>query len=161
MRESSRPTVHGLYALLLFGIFALCVLSVLLTAARVYSRVARRDEDACLRRTAVQYLATKVRQAEGDAISLASFGGGDALVIPQEIDGQTYLTRIYCWDGSLRELFSAADAGLTPEDGEVILPAQSLTLEETDGLLTVTLTDTGGSPRTLTLSIRGRGGSDP
>ena len=62
-----RPIQHqlnGLMALLLFGVFAACVLAVLLTGANAYRRLTQRDQAAYLRRTCVQYLATRVRQAD-------------------------------------------------------------------------------------------------
>ena len=85
-----RPIQHqlnGLMALLLFGVFAACVLAVLLTGASAYRRLTQRDQEAYLRRTCVQYLATRVRQADSrDRVSVESFGGADALVLT-ETDG--------------------------------------------------------------------------
>ena len=46
----------GLAALLLFGIFAVCVLMVLLTGANAYRRLTERDQQAYQRRTCAQYL---------------------------------------------------------------------------------------------------------
>lgn len=54
----------GLLALLLLLVFAVCVLSVLLTGAGTYQTLTRRDQDSYDRRTAAQYLATRVRQAD-------------------------------------------------------------------------------------------------
>lgn len=48
----------GLLALLLLLVFAVCVLSVLLTGADTYQTLTRRDQDSYDRRTAAQYLAT-------------------------------------------------------------------------------------------------------
>lgn len=145
--------------LVLLSIFAICVLSVLLMGANAYHRLTTRDQAAYERRTCAQYLATKVRQAPvPDAVFVSSFGGEDALVFAENIEGETYLTRIYCCDGWLRELFSAADGIFVPEDGEKVLPAQALCLTLKDGLLSVQITDSSGRPIHLKLSIRGGGG---
>ena len=153
--RNSQPKHHmdGLLVLLLFGVFALCVLSVLLTGARVYRTLNDRDQTSYDRRTAVQFLATKVRQAPG-AISVAHFGAGEALVLEEEIEGETYLTRLYCHDGCLRELFTNAADAFEPQDGEVILPALAMDLELEDGLLSVTLTAEDGTPLELNLALR-------
>lgn len=155
-KTETKHHLDGLLALLLFGIFAASILSVLLTGAGVYSRLTQRDEKAYDRRTSVQYLATKVRQtSSGDQVSVGTFGEGDALLLSEEIDGQPYLTRIYCYDGWLRELFAAAEDPFAPEDGEKILPAQALTLHMESNLLHAELTDNSGQTISLTLSLRG------
>lgn len=153
--RNRQPKHHmdGLLVLLLFGVFALCVLSVLLTGARVYRTLNDRDQTSYDRRTAVQFLATKVRQSPG-AVSVAPFGEGEALVLEEEIEGETYLTRLYCHDGSLRELFTNAADSFEPQDGEVILPARAMALELEEGLLSVTLTAQDGTLLELNLALR-------
>ena len=144
-----RPIQHqlnGLMALLLFGVFAACVLAVLLTGANAYRRLTQRDQEAYLRRTCVQYLATRVRQADSrDRISVESFGGADALVLT-ETDG-SYTTRIYCYDGWLMELYAAADA-------DKVLELSSLRLTLEDGALTADTVDTAGASGTLRMTLR-------
>lgn len=153
--RNSQPKHHmdGLLVLLLFGVFAVSVLSVLLTGARVYRTLNDRDQTSYDRRTAVQFLSTKVRQAPG-TVSVVPFGGVDALVLEEEIEGETYLTRLYCHDGSLRELFTNAADSFEPQDGEVILPAQAMELELEDGLLSVALTVGDGTALEFCLTLR-------
>lgn len=137
MRErSNRQSIPALAALLLVGMFGVSILSVLLTGADTYRRLTRRDQLSYDSRTCAQYVATKVRQAPSpEAVGLGHFGGSDALVIREELDGAVYLTRVYCHNGWLMELFSAADGDFAPEDGEKILPADSLMLIQTGALL--------------------------
>ncbi|MEI3306105.1 MAG: DUF4860 domain-containing protein [Dysosmobacter sp.] len=85
-----------------------------------------RGQDAADRRTAAQYLATRVRQADrADGVAVAAFQGCDALELTETIDGTPYITRVYCYDGYMRELFSAAEAQMSPADGEKVLEAQA------------------------------------
>ena len=80
--------LEGLGALLLFGVFAVCVLMVLLTGADTYHRLNQRDQSAYDTRTAAQYVTTKLRQADRlDCVSIERFGNSDALVLADEIDG--------------------------------------------------------------------------
>ena len=158
--KRNKSHMEGLIALLLFGVFAACVLSVLLTGAGAYRRLTQRDQTAYSQRTCAQYLATKVRQSpDAQALSVESFGDGDTLVFCEEIGGELYLTRIYCCEGWLCELFSSDQAGMTPEDGEKVLQAQRLDLELEGGLLSITITYADGSQTCLDLSVRdGEGG---
>lgn len=136
MKEKTSK-LTDLLALLLLAVFAVCVLFVLLTGAKVYRNLVRSGGTRFERRTAVQYVTTRVRQAE--SVSVAEFEGCDALVIPEEIGGKTYLTRVYVYDGYIRELFCAETANLSPEDGEKILPAESLEFDVEDGILSVSI----------------------
>ncbi len=135
----------GLMALVLFGLFAVSILSVLLTGADVYQRLTARDRNTYERRTAAQYLTTKVRQADTDGCLLVSeFEGLDALQIREEIEGAVYHTWIYCFDGYIRELFTAADSELMPEAGEKILEAEAFKVWSEEGLIKAELTGPDG-----------------
>lgn len=149
-KKSFLPT---LAALLLLAVFATGVLGTLLGGAGVYRRLTSRDRASYDSRTCLQYIATRVRQAPGQ-VRTAVFGDGDALVIPETVEQETYLTRVYCHDGWLMELFAAADGDFSPEDGEKLLPAQGIALEQDDGLLKVMLTDNAGHIHTLYLNGR-------
>lgn len=142
-------------ALLLFGVFAVCLLAVLLTGANSYQALTQRDRAASDSRTCAQYLATRVRQADQyQAIGVEPFGDGDALAFRQDIDGRAYVTRVYVSGGWLMELFSAADLTLSPQDGERIMAAQALTAQQEDGLLRISITPAQGDPTQLLLSPR-------
>lgn len=156
-----RQSISGLAALLIFCVFAVGILSVLLSGAGAYRRLTERDQLSYDSRTCAQYVATKVRQAPAPgSILLSAFGDGDALVITQEVDGTEYWTRIYCYDGWLMELFTIANGDFRPEDGEKILEVQSLTLTQKDGLLCVTIVGGNGARVEQRLSLRGSEGAD-
>ena len=142
--------------LLLFGVFAVCILSVLLSGTGIYNRLTQRDAEAFDARSAVQYLATRVHQAEGaDGVSLRPMeGGGDMLVIAQNIDLVGYETVLYCAEGWLCELFVEADSDLELEAGEKILPASRLEGHMENSLLTLAVTDPTGE-HTVRLLLRG------
>ena len=56
--------ISGIMALLLFVIFAVCVLIVLLNGANVYNHLVKRDKFSYDSRTAAQYFVTRVRQSD-------------------------------------------------------------------------------------------------
>lgn len=160
MKEQKRKA-DAVLVLVLFGVFAVCILSVLLTSADAYRRLAERDERSYDHRVATQYLATRVRQGdEAGRILVETFDGVDALVLREEIEGEVYETRVYCYDGYLRELFAAQGEPFAAEDGEQVLRAEALTLSLENQVITAEITDSDGQVRAMTLYLRsgeGRG----
>ena len=148
-----KSLIPGLAAFLVLAVFAVGVLGTLLGGAGIYRRLTERDRASYDSRTCLQYIVTRVRQAPGE-VEIAAFGDGDALVIPDVIENKTYLTRVYCWDGWLMELFTEEDGLFSPEDGEKLLPAQGIALELDNGLLKVMLTDAAGDVHSLYLNGR-------
>ena len=161
MKEQKRKA-DAVLVLVLFGVFAVCILAVLLTSADAYRRLAERDEQSYDHRVATQYLATRVRQGdEAGRVFVETFDGVDALVLQEEIEGEVYETRVYCYDGYLRELFCWEEAELAPEDGEIVLPAQAMSLNLEDGLLDVEIVSGDGETLNLTLALRsGKGAAE-
>ncbi len=150
--------MDGLLALLLFGVFAACVLAVLLTGAGAYRRLTLRDQASFNDRTCQQYLTTRVRQADArDGVQVESFGDGGALVL---LDAYGYETRVYCHDGHLMELYAAPGSGLAPEDGEKIMQISGMEVSLDNNLLKISVTNTDGILLTNALSLRsGEGGA--
>ena len=151
-----RTRIHyhldGLIALLLFGVFAVCVLAVLLTGASAYQRLTQRDMAAYDSRVCIQYIAARVRQADRDnGVSVEPFGGRDALILTEE---GGYATYVYWHEGYLMELYTSVDGDLAPEDGEKLMASGGLELSLEDGLLTVDITQGTGEQDTLFLSLR-------
>ena len=147
--------------LMVFGVFGVCVLLVLLLGADIYQNMSERDRQTYENRTAVQYLTTRVRQADfADAIAAADFDGRDALVLREAIAGEEYETKLYCHEGWLMELYAASDSELSPADGEKILELKGLEVSLADGFLQAELTMPDGEVQQLSLLLRsGKGES--
>ena len=124
-------------ALLCLTVFALCALLVLLSGASCYRDLVQRGEASYARRTSLQYLTTRVRQAQ--QVEIGDFEGCPALILEQTIDGETYTTKVYCYEGWLRELYTVPGAKLPPKAGTAILEADTLELTREGSLLRVTL----------------------
>lgn len=160
-RKLVKHQLDGLMALLLFAIFAVCVLIVLLTGAKAYRRLTARDQEAHQARICVQYLAQRVRQADRrDGIVLEEdFQGTQALLLDAD---QEYVTRVYCYEGYLMELYCEAGAGLGPGDGERIMEAKSLEMDmtgDTIAMKVVTGAQNQERESVLTISLRSRNGT--
>ncbi|MBR7142200.1 MAG: DUF4860 domain-containing protein [Clostridia bacterium] len=135
-----KNALHGVLPLLVFALFAASLLSVLAAGAHSYRTLSQRDDLAFSQRTAAQYIRTKIQFSRDQAdIRAESFGNGDALVIAEIYGEETYLTRFYCHNGFLYELFAPQDTALAPEDGEAVLPLSSLDISLENDLLQLRL----------------------
>ena len=156
--KRNKGNISGLMALLLLCVFAICVVLVLLTGTEVYSGLVGRDQASYDRALPLRYLTTRVRQADrADGIAISDFEGTNALEIREVYDGYVYVTQIYCYEGQMRELFSAEDSGLMPEDGEVLMPLEDMNLSLEGELLTIDVRHPNGQTDTLRLCLRHRG----
>lgn len=154
-KQTVQHHMDGLIALLLFGVFAICVLAVLLTGADAYRRLTQRDQAAHDRRTAVQYVTTRVRQADcAGGVTVEEFGGVQTLVLGV---GEEYITRLYCYDGSLMELYAGADTEFYPDDGERLMDMTAMEFDLDEGQLETVCVDTDGVVSSVKLSLRSAG----
>ena len=136
MREK-RFQIQQVLTLLTLTVFALCLLLVLLSGASCYRGLVERGEESYGRRTALQYLTTRIRQAEG--VEVGDFEGCPALILEETVENETYTTKVYCYEGWLRELYAVPGAKLPPKAGTAILEAEELSLARDGDLLKVTL----------------------
>ena len=87
---------------------------------------------------------------------LACTRTGAALLLRENADGETYETRIYLYEGALREEYGTADAALDPQDSERIVDAKSFSVEQVRPGLLVVSTEYGSADIALR-SGRGAG----
>lgn len=158
-KASGGRAVGTLFTMLLFLVFVLCALFTVLTGGKVYENISTRMDQTYTGSVALQYVANKVRQGDlAGQVSVRDIEGTLVLELVEDIDGEDYLTWIYYLDGSIRELFTFSDSGLTLQDGLEILECGGLSFTQDGKLLTIeTRGDGGGS---LILSLRSAGGQD-
>lgn len=158
-RMKKKSHLGGVLVLLVFAVFMVSILLVLLTGADAVKKINRRDQESYNYRTLVQYITTRVRQADQRGmVSVRSFESGDALVLTEEIEGEMYETRVYCHDGYLRELFIDAGLEMEAEFGEAILPLDAIRFEDEGTHILAHLTLTGGEQEDLLLLLRSERG---
>lgn len=136
--------VDVLAALLLLCAFAMCILSVLLAGTRTYRDLTARDREDFEETTQALYVTTKVRQAYSpEEIEVRDEEGVSCLVIRSLEDGEPYLTRVYQYDGWIRELFTREEYDFSPEDGEKVSESEGLSFDLSGGILTASFADSG------------------
>jgi len=72
----------------------------------------------------------------------------------EDLDGETYVTWLYCYDGNMYEWFTSDDGDFRPESGTAICPAQSFEPSLENGLLTVDMTNAKGVRETVRVALR-------
>ena len=143
-----------LYPLLLFAIIVLSLLFLVMTGTGLYSAVVDSQTRNREARAALSYLAARVHAA--GAVSVGEGPEGAALLLRENADGETYETRIYLYEGALREEYGTADAALDPQDSERIVDAKSFSIEQVRPGLLVVSTEYGSADIALR-SGRGAG----
>ena len=158
-KQEKNHIVDVLFVLALFVVFTLSALVLVILGASVYKQTVSYMDENFTARTAYSYLTEKVRQNDlYDSISLGQLEGTEALVMTQEINGTTYATYLYLYEGNLRELFmrQGSDIGTNPlSAGQVILPLADWNLEMADEyLLHIALTLEDNSQKELFIALR-------
>ena len=99
MQRNRGSVIDVLFTLALFCVFCASALAVVLIGADVYTSTARNMDQNFSTRTAVSYVAEKVRQSDAaGAVALGEIGGGQALVLTKEGESglfKTYICLLY------------------------------------------------------------------
>lgn len=148
MNRSARKehSVDLLFSILLFGIYVLFLLLMILFAAKAYQNAVKGTEENYNLRTAMSYLTVKIRQHDnGRDVFLGELQGTEALCLTDELDGETYTTYIYLYDGQLKELFTLDGSNVSLSMGTDIASLNSFILEETpEAFYRISMEDTNG-----------------
>jgi len=147
--------VHGMFMFMLLAAFALLSVIVVLVGARVYRSVDQRSGENYETRTALSYIAGKIRASDASGqVDTAWIVDREVLVLSAEYDSITYVTYIYVHNGRLMEYFGRIDATFAPAYGDMIAKAQDFHCQLDDKLLSFSITGTDGTLRTMTLFIQ-------
>ena len=129
-----------MFVFLLLGIFAVFSTVMVLLGARAYQGTVNRTAAHNADRIAPAYLRSMVRaQDEAGVLRVEKAGGVQTVTLLSGEEGDAYVTRIYAYDGMLRELYSSMDYAFAPENGEAVCAADEMTAALEDGLLRVRL----------------------
>ena len=157
--DAKGRTMNLLFTMLLFLVFVLCALFTVLFGGRVYENISARMEDSYSGSVALSYVANKVRQGDrAGLVRVVEIEGTPVLELAQEIGGSRYVTWIYYREGTVRELFTREDSGLTLADGLEIIECGGFIPSMEGNMLSVETTGDGGG--SLMLAVRSGGYHD-
>ena len=139
-------TTDLLFTLGLFCVFAATAFILVMIGIQVYRSTAGQMQDTFSTRTAVSYVAEKLRQhdTEGGA-AMGQVDGLPALVLYDELGGETYCTYIYSDGEYLYEFVVRDGTDVSASLGEQIMEVKDFTIAETgDGFYAFSASDSGG-----------------
>lgn len=155
-KNENRHMVDVLFVISLFCVFAFSALMLVIIGANVYKKTAAHMDTNYASRISYAYLSEKIRQNDhAGALSVGSYGDGDALIISENINGTVYYTYLYQYDGKLRELFTNTPDTLHPSAGQAIMDCSSFSVSAvSDTLYYFSLTGSDGEETALYASTR-------
>lgn len=146
-RRGGYTLIELVLVLMLLTFVAVSVFLLTDRGSAAYTRLASGREQAADLRIALSYMDVRLKRIDGNgSVTLrpAPFGGGQALVLTQTVDGAEYETQLYVDRGVLRELFVKKDQAVTADMASEIARADRLEVQlVNDKLLSLTLTRSG------------------
>lgn len=149
--------MQGAFIFVLLGLFALMSTLMVLLGAQMYRATVDRSQYNNENRVMGAYVRSMVRSMDDGEISVEAPGGIPAVALKETWEGEEYVTWLYQYEGELYEQFTEMDEDFNPARGTGICPANSLSAELKDGLLTVNLTDGDDQPCTVQVALRCQG----
>lgn len=143
---------------LLFFLFACCMFFVLLSGAKLYKNVSAVLEEQYSVNTCISYITAKIRHYDtADAVSVGKIGEEEAILLQEEINGEAYLTYLYCSEGRLMELFCSADMEVHPFDGQTIMPLDAFYVSMENDLIAISCEAKGEEGKAFVYLQSGKG----
>ncbi|MGE4214712.1 MAG: DUF4860 domain-containing protein [Anaerotignaceae bacterium] len=119
--NTKKHSIDVFFVMCIFLAFALSLSALLVVGAKIHQSISENTEDNYQLRTSLLYVSNKIAAFnENGMVYTGEFNGGDALFLEENIDGISYITKIYAYEGQLYELFSEADSDLDAVSGTKI-----------------------------------------
>lgn len=128
-------------SLLLFLIFAICMLVIIGAGAGIYSRINSGYETTYGSSAAIRYVSNKIRAS--DSCEIIDGGEGIALM------NGNVLCVIYSGGDGLYERAMSADSEISAEGGELVVEAEGMKVSEKEGLYEISVTCGGNTSSVL------------
>ena len=136
-------------------LFSLGASTCILVAAG-YGSFSRMNEfqDECLNtRVAMNYVSMQIRRSDAkDSVRIEDSPHGTRLILSEDIEGERYETRIYLYDGYLRESFVPAEAPFNEEHGFEIIQLDSFGVKRENNVIGIELSS-GANKRNMQLML--------
>jgi len=161
--KNSRPSagahsIAGLFVFFLIGFFALLSVTLVVTGVNVYRQVISAADHNTDYQMVLSYLCNKVHAFDhSEGVRVEQWGSMQVLCLTEEVEGESYETRIYFDGTAIWEQFSSIedDEEFDPDMGEKLAEVKDLKFIKTTPnqlLMIVTLPD--GSVHNMYMSLR-------
>lgn len=120
--KDSRHIVDILFVIALFGTFALSAIFLISIGSKIYSGTMDSMNQNFNSRTASAYIIEKIHQSDSeDCVEIGQFENNPAIIISSIHNDKKYLTYIYEYENTLKELTVRENVSLSPEAGQNII----------------------------------------
>ena len=154
-RKTDQHSMQGVFVFVLLGLFAVMSTLMVLLGAQMYRNTVDRSTANNEDRVLSAYVRSMIRAEDtSGAMEIGEYDGVKALAMREDLDGEAYVTWLYCYEGQMYEWFTSDDGEFRPESGTAICPAQRFEPSLDNGLLTVNLVNAKGEPETVRVALR-------
>ena len=142
----------SLLVLFVVFIFVLCSLFLILYGAYVYTNIRDRVDDDFARRMSISYITNKIRACDVRGGVVVNEGNSSLRLCAEPDEAQPLYIMIYYHEGSIMEYVTQDLEPFEPEDGEVVMKADSFSVTPVPGGLAVDVgTDKGDISYTVSM----------
>ena len=135
--------ISGVFVFLLLGIFAIFSTIMVVMGAKAYRGMVEKADVHNSIRVASSYIRTMLRSNDEAGVLRVEDVDGVQTTTMENDYGDIYVTRIYLYNGKLREWFALADIPFEPANGETVCSLDTMQAELKDGLLHVVVSEHG------------------
>ena len=146
-----KHTINILFAIVLFGVFALTAVFTAVLGVKVYANSAEKMQANFDTRTSLVYLSEKIRTNPEDNYSISEVDGNTALVLASEIGGVVYESWIFVRNDRLCEIMVIQGEKVLPSTAQQIMDLKSFDAVLKDGGIELSVETVGGDRNTTFL----------
>ena len=139
----SNHAISGVFVFLLLGIFAIFSTLMVVMGAKAYRGMVERSVTHNSARVASSYIRTMLRSNDESGVLRVEEVNGVPTITMENDYGDIYVTRIYLYEGKLREWFAMAEIPFEPANGESVCDLDTMHAEMKNGLLHVDVSKNG------------------
>ena len=151
----SQHSMQGAFVFVLLGLFALMSTLMVLLGAQMYRATVDHSQQNNQKRLLSAYVRSMVRAQDSQGtLDIEDFNGTLILCMRESFDEETYVTRLYAYEGRLYEDFTNEANPFDLGDGTEICDAGSFDASMDGELLTVKMTDAAGDPAEVRVALR-------
>ena len=154
-RGSVQHSMQGVFVFVLLGLFAVMSTLMVLLGAQMYRNTVDHATANNEGRLLGSYVRSMIRaQDAADAVQTQDHDGVKTLTMLEDLDGDEYVTMLYCYDGWLYEQFTSRTDEFEPEAGTAICKATAFVPKLEGRLLTVNMVNGKGEVETVRVALR-------
>ena len=155
MFENRNHSIAGLFVYLLLAVFAVMSLALVLLGIKTYSTAAEKTSMHNTERILTSYVRTLLRGTDKEnAVYTEEKNGVPVLTVRTAEGEETYIMRIYAYEGNLCEQFTEEETEFNPGYGEALCACGTFTPEIENGLATLAFTEPSGTEHTVYVALR-------